>query len=102
MAGLVAAIHAAPPQRRVWYWRDQLQRPTNAGFFAFAGCLRALDAPSHVGGRDKPGHDASNPGVNRWSRFAGSPSTGRHARLDPNQRELTGGRYVATLPAMEE
>ena len=58
MAGLVPAIHAALPQRRVWYWRGPLQRPTNAGVFASAGCLQALGAPNHVDGRDKPGHDA--------------------------------------------
>jgi len=59
MAGLVPAIHAVPPQRRVWYWwYGPPQRPTNARFFASAGCLAALDAPNHVDGRDKPGHDA--------------------------------------------
>ncbi|HME84032.1 MAG TPA: hypothetical protein VKG91_05640 [Roseiarcus sp.] len=58
MAGLVPAIHAALPQRRVWYWCGPPQRPTNARFFASSGCLAALDAPNHVDGLDKPGHDA--------------------------------------------
>ena len=48
-----------------------MQRPTKARFFASAGCLRALDAPNHVGGLDKPGHDAlkTRPRISRIFRI---------------------------------
>jgi hypothetical protein len=53
MAGLVPAIHAAlPPKTRLALAR----RPAKA-YKREVYCL-ALDAPNHVDGRDKPGHDA--------------------------------------------
>jgi hypothetical protein len=58
MAGLVPAIHAGAPQTRVERWRGPLQEPTNAEVLASVACLRALDAPNRVDGRDKHGHDA--------------------------------------------
>jgi len=62
MAGLVPAIHAAPLQRPVQQEHGSLQRATAVKRFVSAACLRALHAPNHVDGRDKPGHDALRPG----------------------------------------
>jgi hypothetical protein len=43
MAGLVPAIHAAPPQSRLWSWRRPLQQAATAIFFASADYLRRLE-----------------------------------------------------------
>jgi hypothetical protein len=58
MAGLVPAIHAEAPRRRVRHWRGPVQELTNAKVLASFVSLLALDAPNRVDGRDEPGHDA--------------------------------------------
>jgi hypothetical protein len=61
MTGLVPAIHAAAPQRRVGRRRGGSQRLDEQRFFYLASSFRSFSAPQHVDGRDKPGHDASGP-----------------------------------------
>jgi hypothetical protein len=61
MAGLDPAIHAAPPQRRVPAAPRMVARASETTLFYLAVLLRSFYAPKRVGGRDKPGHDASGP-----------------------------------------
>ena len=56
MAGLVPAIHAAPPQNESGFGPAKGKGLLGKSF-APAARLRAFDAPNRVDGRDKPGHD---------------------------------------------
>jgi len=57
MAGLVPAIHAAPPQNESGFGPAKGKGLLGKSF-APAARLRVFDAPNRVDGRDKPGHDA--------------------------------------------
>jgi hypothetical protein len=79
--GLSRPSTPAPPPRRVWHCHGPVQRPANARFFTAAGCLRALDAPNHVDGLDKPGHDALKDPPANLSRIPNSSPTANEIAL---------------------
>jgi hypothetical protein len=59
LAGLVPAIHAAPPQRRVQAAPRVVATASETTLFRPYRPLPSFSAPKRVGSRDKPGHDAS-------------------------------------------
>jgi hypothetical protein len=59
LAGLVPAIHAAPPQRRVQAAPHVVAMASETTLFCPHRPLPSFSAPKRVGSRDKPGHDAS-------------------------------------------
>jgi hypothetical protein len=54
MAGLVQAIHAASRRRTNLVSARPIATVCKGEVFSFSGCLRTLDAPSHVDGRIQP------------------------------------------------
>src|ERR1700733_3094336 len=61
LAGLVPAIRAAPPQRRVQSAPRVVAMASETTLFRPHRSLPSFSAPKRVGSRDKPGHDASGP-----------------------------------------